>query len=167
MELCMQVQLRQAHTLRVEAQTFVRSLRTFAPPHLLHRAASRQHNSRAVIAQQLPEVTVLFAGVRDFSTLTGRWSAEHAISVLNELFNPFDDLVAKHGCFMADQSGKYLNSDSGSAQDCWGWLLCFETRCCDTSAAVALQLKPACSVPIVLYVNAAMCRRSVHGGGGP
>lgn len=128
MKLCMQVQLRQAHTLRVEAQTFVRSLRTFAPPHLLHRAASRQHNCRAVIAQQLPEVTVLFAGVRDFSTLTGRWSAEHAISVLNELFNPFDDLVAKHGCFKADQSGRYLNSDSGRAQDLLGVSFLFQNK---------------------------------------
>ena len=59
--------------------------------------AERLKRDEGVIAQNHPDVTVLFADLVDFTPFTQRTAPERVVSVLNEIFTGFDGLAARHG----------------------------------------------------------------------
>ncbi len=59
--------------------------------------ARRLKRSTGVIAQDHPDVTVLFADVAGFTPFVQRTSAAEVIGVLNDVFSAFDRLAERHG----------------------------------------------------------------------
>ena len=58
--------------------------------------AARLKSGEAGIADHFPEVSVLFADIVDFTTLSGGMSPEPLVSLLNDLFTQFDELARHH-----------------------------------------------------------------------
>ena len=59
--------------------------------------ADRLLHERRVIVDQFPHVTVLFADIVDFTSLTMRVNPEEMIEWLNDVFSTFDDLANRYG----------------------------------------------------------------------
>jgi class 3 adenylate cyclase len=59
--------------------------------------ANRLKLGQATIADSFAEVTVLFADIVDFTSLSARISAEQLVQMLNQVFSAFDQLAEKHG----------------------------------------------------------------------
>jgi adenylate cyclase len=59
--------------------------------------AARLKSGEATIADSYDAVTVLFADIVDFTTMSAHADPEDVVSKLNEVFSDFDDLAAKHG----------------------------------------------------------------------
>jgi adenylate cyclase len=59
--------------------------------------ADRLKRDRAVIAEALDEVTVLFADVVDFTPFAARTEPARVVGVLDDIFSAFDELAAQHG----------------------------------------------------------------------
>jgi adenylate cyclase len=59
--------------------------------------AERLKRHNGVIADSFPEVTVLFADLVDFTTLSARISPAEVVALLNDVFSSFDRLAEKHG----------------------------------------------------------------------
>jgi class 3 adenylate cyclase len=57
----------------------------------------RLHGGERVIADQCPDVTVLFSDVVDFTPFSEREAPERVVAVLNDLFTAFDGLAAQRG----------------------------------------------------------------------
>ena len=58
--------------------------------------ANRLKLGQATIADSFAEVTVLFADIVDFTSLSARISAEQLVQMLNQVFSAFDQLAEKH-----------------------------------------------------------------------
>jgi adenylate cyclase len=58
--------------------------------------ASRLKSGEAGIADHFPEVSVLFADIVDFTTLSGGMPPQPLVSLLNDLFTEFDQLARRH-----------------------------------------------------------------------
>ena len=58
--------------------------------------ANRLKLGHATIADSFAEVTVLFADIVDFTSLSARISAEQLVQMLNQVFSAFDQLAEKH-----------------------------------------------------------------------
>jgi class 3 adenylate cyclase/CheY-like chemotaxis protein len=59
--------------------------------------AERLKQSEGVIADNFPDVTVLFADIVDFTKLSARVPPADVVAMLNEVFSKFDQLAEKHG----------------------------------------------------------------------
>ncbi|HET9240436.1 MAG TPA: adenylate/guanylate cyclase domain-containing protein [Oligoflexus sp.] len=59
--------------------------------------ATRLKESSGVIAESYAEVTILFADIVDFTTMSTQVSPEYLVNMLNEVFSAFDHLAEKHG----------------------------------------------------------------------
>jgi class 3 adenylate cyclase len=59
--------------------------------------ANRLKLDKASIADHLPEVTVLFADIVDFSSLAKTLPPQEVVQILNALFIEFDAVMEKHG----------------------------------------------------------------------
>ncbi|HYX35206.1 MAG TPA: adenylate/guanylate cyclase domain-containing protein [Oligoflexus sp.] len=59
--------------------------------------ANRLKEDSGVIAESYPDVTILFADIVDFTTMSTQVSPEHLVNLLNEVFSAFDKLAEKHG----------------------------------------------------------------------
>ncbi|MFN2162939.1 MAG: adenylate/guanylate cyclase domain-containing protein, partial [Candidatus Promineifilaceae bacterium] len=59
--------------------------------------ASRLKESPETIADGYSEVSVLFADIVDFTTLSSGADPVEIVNLLNDIFSSFDDLAAKHG----------------------------------------------------------------------
>ena len=58
--------------------------------------ATRLKSGDAGIADHFPEVSVLFADIVDFTTLSGDMSPKPLVSMLDDLFTHFDELARRH-----------------------------------------------------------------------
>jgi adenylate cyclase len=59
--------------------------------------AQRLRGGEEVIAEVFPEVTVFFSDIVGFTGLAARLGPHETVSLLNTLFDGFDELVEKHG----------------------------------------------------------------------
>ncbi len=59
--------------------------------------ADRLLNERRVLVDEFPEVTVLFADIVDFTSVTTRVKPEEMVEWLNDIFTTFDELAAHYG----------------------------------------------------------------------
>jgi adenylate cyclase len=59
--------------------------------------AQRLRGGEEVIAEVYPEVTVFFSDIVGFTDLSARLGPHETVSLLNALFEKFDELVEKHG----------------------------------------------------------------------
>ena len=59
--------------------------------------ANRLKLGQATIADSFSEVTVLFADIVDFTSLSARISPEQLVNMLNQVFSAFDQLAEKYG----------------------------------------------------------------------
>lgn len=59
--------------------------------------AQRLREGNAQTTERLPDVTVLFADLQDFTTLAASCEPEETLTLLSDVFEKFDDLVEKHG----------------------------------------------------------------------
>ena len=59
--------------------------------------AERLKKSLGTIADGFNDVTVLFADIVDFTRLSGRYSSEIIVQLLNEIFKQFDTISKKYG----------------------------------------------------------------------
>lgn len=59
--------------------------------------AERLKQQPAVIADGYPEVSVLFADIAGFTTLSERLPADELVAMLDEIFSAFDRLTERHG----------------------------------------------------------------------
>ncbi len=64
---------------------------------LPRQVAERIKGGEFPIADSFGEVTILFADLVDFTTLTGKLAPRHLVEVLNEVFSAFDRLVENYG----------------------------------------------------------------------
>jgi class 3 adenylate cyclase/HAMP domain-containing protein len=58
--------------------------------------AERLKKGESLIAETFPEVTVLFADIVGFTKLSAQLGPRETVSMLNDIFGRFDDLVAKY-----------------------------------------------------------------------
>jgi len=87
------LQLDQAYTmLNTERDRAERLLLNVLP----EAVANRLKLGQATIADSFAEVTVLFADIVDFTSLSARISAEQLVEMLNQVFSAFDQLAEKH-----------------------------------------------------------------------
>jgi class 3 adenylate cyclase len=59
--------------------------------------ADRLKSGEATIADSYDAVTILFADIVDFTTMSAQADPVEVVGKLNEVFSDFDDLAAKHG----------------------------------------------------------------------
>ena len=59
--------------------------------------AERLKERDGIIADRLPDVTVLFADIAGFTELSDRWRPEKIVDMLNDLFTAFDELADSWG----------------------------------------------------------------------
>ncbi len=59
--------------------------------------ASELKNGQVTIARGFSEVTIMFADLVGFTTLSERFSPAELVTLLNEIFSQFDQLTEKHG----------------------------------------------------------------------
>ncbi len=59
--------------------------------------ATKLKEHSGVIAESYAEVTILFADIVDFTTMSTQVSPENLVNLLNEVFSAFDRLAEKHG----------------------------------------------------------------------
>ena len=64
---------------------------------LPRQIASRLKAGQKTIADSYDEVTVLFADIVDFTTMSSAADPVDVVNKLNEIFSDFDELAAKHG----------------------------------------------------------------------
>jgi adenylate cyclase len=57
----------------------------------------RMRRGETVIADHIPEATILFSDLVDFTSLAARRSAQETVALLGDIFSRFDDLAARHG----------------------------------------------------------------------
>ena len=81
------------HALVAEQDRSDRLLRNVLPEAIAERLKSGEQ----LIADDHPQVTVLFADVVNFTPLARREEASSVIAILDELFSRFDALAEKHG----------------------------------------------------------------------
>lgn len=79
--------------LETEQEKSERLLLNILPPSI----ADRLKEDRQVIADNFPDVTVLFADIAGFTPLSASLSPTKLVELLNEIFSAFDALVEKHG----------------------------------------------------------------------
>jgi adenylate cyclase len=86
--------------------------------------ATRLKSGEAGIADHFPEVSVLFADIVDFTTLSSDMSPQPLVSLLNDLFTQFDELARQHqvekiktigDCYMAVCGVPEKNPDHAAA----------------------------------------------------
>jgi len=88
------LQLDQAYSmLNTERDRAERLLLNVLP----EEVANRLKLGQATIADSFAEVTVLFADIVDFTSLSARISPEQLVQMLNEVFSAFDQLAEKYG----------------------------------------------------------------------
>jgi len=88
------IQLDQAYSmLNTERDRAERLLLNVLPEAI----ANRLKLGQATIADSFGEVTVLFADIVDFTSLSARISPEQLVNMLNQVFSAFDQLAEKHG----------------------------------------------------------------------
>jgi len=88
------IQLDQAYSmLNTERDRAERLLLNVLPEAIANRLKSGQDT----IADSFGEVTVLFADIVDFTSLSARISPEQLVNMLNQVFSAFDQLAEKHG----------------------------------------------------------------------
>ena len=63
-------------------------------------------------------VTILFADIVGFTTLSANMSAETLVKILNDIFSLFDDLAVKHGCEKVCTLGDCYFCVSGCPKPC-------------------------------------------------
>lgn len=96
-------QRRQAEeALRVEQEKSEKLLLNVLPEAIANRLKQsldilHKRDSRALIAENFDEVTVLFADIVNFTDLSANISAADLVGLLNRIFLVFDDLCEKHG----------------------------------------------------------------------
>ncbi len=81
-------------TLAVEQEKSNRLLASMFPPSVAERLRSEPSIS---IAEEYPEVTILFADLTNFWRVAGSRKPVDVIALLNRVFSLFDGLVAGHG----------------------------------------------------------------------
>lgn len=79
--------------LRLEKERSEQLLLNILPREIV----ARLNGGESVIANQLSDVTILFADLVGFTKLTSRLSAGELVRLLNELFSKFDRLALDHG----------------------------------------------------------------------
>jgi adenylate cyclase len=57
----------------------------------------RMRQGETVIADRIPDATILFSDLVDFTSLAARRSAEETVALLADIFCRLDDLAARHG----------------------------------------------------------------------
>jgi len=57
----------------------------------------RMRRGQTVIADRIPEATVLFSDLVDFTSVSARLAPEQTVKLLGVLFSEFDDLAIRHG----------------------------------------------------------------------
>jgi len=88
------IQLDQAYSmLNIERDRAERLLLNVLP----EEVASRLKDGQATIADSFAEVTVLFADIVGFTSLSARIPPEQLVQLLNQVFSVFDKLAEKHG----------------------------------------------------------------------
>jgi len=88
------VQLDQAYSmLNIERERAERLLLNVLPEEVANRLKSGQ----ATIADSYTEVTVLFADIVGFTSLSARIRPEQLVTMLNQVFSAFDTLAEKYG----------------------------------------------------------------------
>jgi class 3 adenylate cyclase len=60
--------------------------------------ADKLKDKEGIIAESFESVSVLFADIVNFTTMSSALTAEEVVDLLNEIFSLFDVLVEKHGC---------------------------------------------------------------------
>jgi class 3 adenylate cyclase len=85
--------VRTRRALRLEQEKSERLLLNVLPASI----AARLKQTDAVIADGLPEVTVLFADIVDFTSRSERIAPEQVVKALNDLFSVFDQLAQQRG----------------------------------------------------------------------
>jgi len=83
----------QHQLLRLEQEKSERLLLNILPKPV----AERLKQGQQVIADDFPEVTVLFADIVDFTSLAARMPAQDVVALLNAVFSRFDWLAERHG----------------------------------------------------------------------
>jgi adenylate cyclase len=84
---------RQHHALELEQAKSERLLLNVLP----EPVAARLKNEEGIIADDHPDVTVLFADIVGFTPLSERLSAPELVSLLDRVFARWDDVAADHG----------------------------------------------------------------------
>ena len=79
--------------LRVEKERSETLLLNILPRTIIER----MRRGETVIADRIPEATVLFADLVDFTSLAARFSPEETVALLGDVFTRFDRLAARHG----------------------------------------------------------------------
>jgi adenylate cyclase len=57
----------------------------------------RMRRGETVIADPIPEATILFSDLVDFTSLAAHRTAEETVALLGDIFSRFDSLAARHG----------------------------------------------------------------------
>jgi adenylate cyclase len=81
------------HIIEQERATSERLLLNVLPKPI----ADRLRQERRLIVDRLPEVTVLFADIVDFTALSAHTTPEELIGWLNDIFSTFDELANTYG----------------------------------------------------------------------
>ncbi len=86
-----------------EKEIEVQRARSATTRSLLHRVlpesiAERMMNEEEEIADYFPNVSILFADIRGFTTLSAKMPAQIVVRVLGQIFGEYDRIIRSHGC---------------------------------------------------------------------
>jgi len=100
--------------LSAEKQTSERLLLNVLPQPI----ADRLKGGAEVIVDRFEAVTVLFADIVGFTSLSSRVPPEQLVGMLNELFSEFDKLAEKHGLEKIKTIGDAYMAVAGAPEPC-------------------------------------------------
>jgi class 3 adenylate cyclase len=95
--------------LRVEKERSEALLLNILPRTIVER----MRGGERVIADHVPEATILFSDLVDFTSLAARYSPEETVALLGDIFSRFDGLAARHGLEKIKTTGDGYMAASG------------------------------------------------------
>ena len=76
------------------------------PTHVVKKIRNEEKKDDLLIAEEEPDVSILFCDVSNFKKMCSRYSGPQLVTLLDRIYSLFDEISAKHGVTKMETVGK-------------------------------------------------------------